>query len=346
MHQVAESQSSSISEKVKSSSQFNVDEVKIKSAPGEKVYFAIILACSVFIWIGLCMSIIGLIYAILIGFFILFSHLVFITYIRGSAVKLGPDQFPELYTRCVELSKRAGLNKTPDFYIMQAGGSLNAFATKFCRSKFVVLFSDLLEACEDSESARDMIIGHELGHIKAGHLRWFFLTAPGMFIPFLGSAYSRAREYTCDRYGAALCGNEAGAIQGLIVLAVGGKLSAKVNIANFVSQGHGLNNALMTLGKWLSSYPPLCDRISAVSSNAKTQRISYLRGSLGALALLCLIVVLPTGATLVGWNLLKDKVDNSELVNQEEFEFEEGVAEDLSKSDDYSEYSDEQVESF
>ena len=47
------------------------------------------------------------------------------------------------------------------------------------------------------------MIAHELGHIHRGHVRWHFVLAPAPLVPFLGAALSRAREYTCDRYGAA-----------------------------------------------------------------------------------------------------------------------------------------------
>jgi hypothetical protein len=44
---------------------------------------------------------------------------------------------------------------------------------------------------------------------------------PAMFIPFVGGALSRARDYTCDRYGRAAAGDEEGALLGLTILAAG-----------------------------------------------------------------------------------------------------------------------------
>ena len=86
--------------------------------------------------------------------------------IRGSAVRLSPEQFPDLHARVAELARRLGLRRTPDVFLMQQDGALNAFATRFMRMHMVVLLSDLLEACGDNIAARDMIIGHELGHIR------------------------------------------------------------------------------------------------------------------------------------------------------------------------------------
>jgi hypothetical protein len=95
----------------------------------------------------------------------------------------------------------------PEVYLQQQDGAINAFATRFLRSHMVVLMADLLEACGSNDAARDMIIGHELGHIRAGHLRFHWVLLPVAFVPFVGSALSRAREYTCDRYGRAAVGS-------------------------------------------------------------------------------------------------------------------------------------------
>jgi hypothetical protein len=208
-------------------------------------------------------------------------------------VRLGPDQFPELYYRVQDLATRAGIKELPEVYIMQAGGTLNALATKFLRSRMIVLFSDLLDACGENESARDMIIGHELGHIKAGHLRWLWLIFPGMLVPFLGSAYSRAREYTCDRYGALLCGDRHGALIGLTILAAGGVKGPRVNLTAFVNQRRDLNTGLMTLGKWFGTHPPLCDRIAALEPALVAGSESLTKGPLRAVAIIGLCAVLP-----------------------------------------------------
>jgi Zn-dependent protease with chaperone function len=192
-------------------------------------------------------------------------NIAFVTSIRGSAVHLGPDQFPELHARVVELAGRLGLRRTPDVYLMQQDGALNAFAMRFVHTHMVVLLSDLLEACGDNTAARDMIIGHELGHIRAGHLRGRWLLMAASFVPFLGSALSRAREYTCDRYGCAAAGDPEGALLGLAILSAGGKYGPLVNRTALVRQRRDLRSAWMLVGEWLGSHPPLSKRIWALA---------------------------------------------------------------------------------
>ena len=238
--------------------------VRVERWPSEIPLLVAVSIAAVLIWVLLTATMIGLIYAVFIGLFLFVSHLGFVAYLRGSAVRLGPDQFPELHARVADLSRRIGLRKEPEAYIMQAGGALNALATGFLRSRMVVLYSDLLEACGDNEPARDMIIGHELGHIRAGHLVLRWVLFPGLVVPFLGTAYSRAREYTCDRYGAAVCGDLRRGLAGLGILAAGAVHGRRVNLRALANQREQLNTGWMTVGKWLGTHPPLSERIVAL----------------------------------------------------------------------------------
>jgi Zn-dependent protease with chaperone function len=276
---------------------------RVERWPTEIPLFVLVVLASVAIWLLLAVSVIGGIYAAMIALFLFFSHVVFVTHVRGSAVRLGPQQFPELWQRVEELSRRAGLAAPPEAYLMEAGGSLNAFATKLFRGRMIVLFSDLLEACGDDHAARDMVIGHEIGHLRLGHLDWFMLTAPGRFFPFLGSAYSRAREYSCDRWGAALCGDRAGATRGLAILAAGGRHGGKVNLQAFVAQRQALDTGWMTIGSWLSTYPPLSARVEALDP-ALGKGLPYsTRGTMRAAFILSAVLVLPGAVTMVGVSL-------------------------------------------
>ncbi len=284
-------------------------EVKVERWKSERAWFALVLVISLVLWGLLTISVVGLVYALMIALFFVISHIAFIAHIRGSAVRISETQFPELHERIRQLSQAAGLAKAPEAYIMQAGGSLNALATKLFGSKFIILYSDLLEACGDNDAARDMIIGHELGHIKAGHLRMLWLLLPGLFFPFVGSAYSRAREFTCDRYGAALCGDQKAALQGLAILSAGAQYGPKVNMEAFMAQRHDLNSGLMTIGKWFGSHPPLSERVAALEPAAAS--VSLTKGHLRAALVLFILFVMPAVAAAVGWNSFKGMLDEA-----------------------------------
>ena len=130
------------------------------------------------IWLLLFVSIIGVAYGVFIGLAMYLAHLAFVTHLRGSAIRLGEDQLPDLYRRVCLLSARAGLENVPEVYLLESGGALNALATKFLGSSIVVLYSSLLEACGEDEAARDTVIAHELAHLRAGHLRFRWM--PGL----------------------------------------------------------------------------------------------------------------------------------------------------------------------
>ena len=231
--------------------------------PSERPLRVLVWLAAVGLWIALAVSLVGIAYAVFLGIFFFIAHIMFITHLRGNAVRLSPDQMPELYERVAALSGRIGLRKVPDAYVVQAGGALNALATKFLRSNFIVLYSDLLEACGDNTDARDFIIAHELGHLHAGHLRLRWLLLPGLFIPFLGTAYSRACEYTCDRYGFATSTDTERALDGLCILAAGGSHGPRVNRRSLVAQRSDLNTIWMKIGHWLSTHPPIAHRLAA-----------------------------------------------------------------------------------
>lgn len=265
----------------------------------ETPLFVLVVLASLGIWTLLIVSIVGIVYTLVIAVFLFLSHLVFIAHIRGSGVRLSEEQFPELYARIRELAMKAGIEKIPDAYLLQSGGALNALAIKLFRSRMIVLFADLLDACEGDETARDMIIAHELAHIRCGHLNGLWFILPGLFVPFLGQAYSRAREYTCDRYGFALCDGREEALMGLVILAAGGRYASRVNVDAFARQGRDLSSGAMAIGRWLSSHPPLCDRVTALVSKYREVKRPPRAGLLRGLTIIFFFLIVPLAVPVV-----------------------------------------------
>lgn len=59
-------------------------------------------------------------------------------------------------SRVEQLSQQLGLARPPEAHLMQAGGALNAFATKFLRTNLIVPYSDMPDACGDKSYAYDI----------------------------------------------------------------------------------------------------------------------------------------------------------------------------------------------
>jgi Zn-dependent protease with chaperone function len=204
-----------------------------------------------------------LVYAILLPFLVWFAHGVALGQVRGNAVLVSEKQFPQLHRLTVTHARRLNLKEVPAVYVLQSGGLLNAFATRFSGRDFVIINSDVLElALDQGEAAVGFIVGHELAHLWRGHLRRRWLITPARFLPYLGSAYSRACEYTCDRIGAA-CQPD-GAISGLLALAAGKQLHPHVDVREFAAQAQNDKSFWIRRAELMSSHPLLPKRVGAL----------------------------------------------------------------------------------
>ncbi len=202
-----------------------------------------------------------ILYVALIAFALLFRMGLLVGYLRGNSIKITQSQFPDIYKIVVEQSEKLGLNKIPDVYLLQAGGLLNAFATRFMGKNYIVIYSDVLEeAYEKNLPSVEFIIGHELGHIKRKHVQKRLFLFPSFIIPFLNQAYSRACEYTCDNIGASLSPD--GVVNGLVLLSSGKKLYSRVDAKNFVEQGETHRGFWVWFAEKISTHPNLTKRIA------------------------------------------------------------------------------------
>ena len=175
--------------------------------------------------------------------------------IRGSAVRLSPRQFPDIYAVKDDFARRLNLRRDPEIYLMSGNGALNAFAASTFGYDFVVIHSELFSnTYEKNKDALAFIIGHELGHLRLGHTRlWYQLsTAYVDRVPLLGKFLSRAREFSCDRHGAYLAprGEE-----GLVLLAAGRYVYKEVDVGDLLEQARRFRGFWPTLAQLPQSHP-------------------------------------------------------------------------------------------
>lgn len=232
-------------------------------SPKEKPLFVIGVIFSGLTWLALVISIIGLLYGLFTFAFIIMAHAGFLAYVRGNGVRVSTEQLPRLYERVVMAAGKLGVEAVPEVYVLQAGGTLNAFATRLFSRRFVIIYSDLVDNCHDVRHL-DFVLGHEIGHLAAGHLHWKTFLLPFHMLPWLGPAYSRACEYTCDRTGHHVVGDAEASMRGLCVLAAGGKLSAEMSLPAFMSQREETGGFWMSIYELAASHPYLCKRVAAL----------------------------------------------------------------------------------
>ena len=230
----------------------------------ESLYFSAAAVLSAFVYLALILSIVGIVYAIIGAIAALIVGGLFTGAFRGNAVRVSNEQLPDVHQVVQRLSKEMGLREAPDVYVLQAGGMLNAFATRFLGRNFVVLYSEVVDLARmKGMDALSFVIAHELAHHQRGHTGWRrYLVLPAMWIPFLGSAYSRACEYTCDAFGARFC--PAGAIDGLLVLAAGKGLYQAVDAAAFARQAETERGFWVWLAEVMATHPNLPKRVAEV----------------------------------------------------------------------------------
>jgi len=236
-------------------------------SPKEEPLFILGLIFSLACWLVLVVTVVGLIYGAMILFFVLVAHALFLAHVHGDGLRISERQLPDLYQRIKDAARKLGLADVPEVYILQSNGLLNAFATKLLSRRVVIIYSNLVDQCSDPQQL-DFVIGHELGHLAAGHLTWNFFLLPFRLMPWLGPAYSRACEYTCDRAGFAVVGQLEPSMRALCVLAAGGQLAGKVDLEDFIDQCRDSGRFWMSVFELSSTHPYLCKRAAALQEYA------------------------------------------------------------------------------
>ena len=207
--------------------------------PRERVLGVITLLIGLLVWLLLVVGTFGgALLVLLLGFIVyLFVQSTLIAHIKGNGVALSEAQFPDLHAQFVACCEQLQMKERPQAYVMNGNGGLNAFATKFLRTQYVVLLSDVVDAMRHHPDGVRFYVGHELGHLRMKHLSWHFLRWPVLWLPLVGAAYSRARESTCDRHGAACSSSPDNAARAIAALAAGGRRWQQLDVAGLSRAG-------------------------------------------------------------------------------------------------------------
>jgi Zn-dependent protease with chaperone function len=175
--------------------------------------------------------------------------------VRGSAVLVGQQQFPDIAAVRDQFAQRLHLRRVPEIYVTSGNGQLNAFAASAYHVDFVVLHSELFaNLYQSNRDGLAFIVGHEMGHIRLHHTRlWYQLSLAFInWIPLLPGFLSRAREYSCDRHGAFL---EPQGEEGLVLLTAGRYVYRQVDVANLLEQAAHVRGFWPEVAQLTQSHP-------------------------------------------------------------------------------------------
>jgi Zn-dependent protease with chaperone function/type II secretory pathway pseudopilin PulG len=234
--------------------------------PRERTLGTITLVLGLLVWLGLIVGTFGVaLIGLALGFVLyLFVQSTLIAHIKGNGVELSEGQFPDLHAQFTACCERLQMKTRPQAYILNGNGGLNAFATKFLGTQYVVLMSNVVDAMDKHADGVRFYIGHELGHLRMKHLSGHLVRWPALWLPLLGAAYSRARESTCDRHGLACSGSPEGAARALAALSAGAERWKNLDVTAYLSQANHSSGFWMSFHELTAGYPWLTKRAARV----------------------------------------------------------------------------------
>ena len=267
-------------------------DVESLREPGEQLFAGLLFAFNVVVFTALAVAIymdplvmLGMLaYAGGIAFLMWVSTKLTWAFIEGHGVRVGPNQYPQIYEVVRDAATQIKV-PMPTVIVFPGAGLIELLVAKrFSRRGYIIVTSDLMGALIEGGTSRElmMLIGRQLGHIKAGHFKlWFFKDVIGAFTWLIHRSYWRRCHMTADRIGLMVAGDYYAAEQSLLILTVGPKLAAHTSIDEIERQAEDLRDHFWPrLQRWLSEYPYIVERIARLREFAST--VSTLRDASGA----------------------------------------------------------------
>lgn len=188
----------------------------------------------------------------------------------GNALNVNQKQCPEIYKEVQTSAQKLGIKNLPYIFVVNGDGMLNAMAIRLVGKGYVVLMGNLVDHYLRDGNQKELlfVINHELAHHAAGHTALWkvLLTGIASWIPFLGKAYGRACEYTCDRAGVLAVADLSAAKKAIISLAHGSEaLKGQINTDAFVEQDSHIPGFFGFLLEINYSHPRLTRRVAAIN---------------------------------------------------------------------------------
>ena len=149
----------------------------------------------------------------------------------GSNIEVSKDNYSYLYDLLLEACSILDIKEIPPLYL-ENSPQINAYATGVSRPVIVITYA-AIERLDEQELL--YVIAHELGHIKSGHVLYYYLASN--LAPFLQIAgqlslgigalagngvkialyyWRRMSEFTADRAGLLVCQDTSVCIRSLI----------------------------------------------------------------------------------------------------------------------------------
>ena len=196
---------------------------------------------------------------------------------RSRAIEITPTQFPQAYQMVVSAAQHYGLKKIPEAYVVAGNGTINAFSSGHGFRRFIVVYSDLFEVGGEARDpeALAFVIGHECGHISAGHTSYLrmLIFQIAQYFPPLQMALSRAQEYTADNHGYSVYPQ--GAMGTMRLLAGGKYLNHQVDVDAYADRAERDRGFFVWFVNLLASHPIGTWRAWALRDRSRAGKIFF-----------------------------------------------------------------------
>ena len=188
--------------------------------------------------------------------------------LTGSNLKVTEDSFPELHALVREAAANIDLPALPDLYIAAQGG-INAFTAGVGRP-IIVISAEAVDALSPEELL--FVIGHEMGHIKSGHVLYYQIAE---YLPVIGSLiggvtlglgelagaglqvallnWKRMSEFSADRAGLLACQDPTPALK--VMMKAAGLPRSRYEVANtedFIAQARAFESLDADALNWIA----------------------------------------------------------------------------------------------
>lgn len=194
--------------------------------------------------------------------------------LRGGAVIVSEDNFPEIAERTEAVSQQLGYKKPVTVFVVQ-DGEINAFLWRVFGRKYLALNSGLVQAMSPDEQT--FIIARFIGALQARYLRFHEAASfvSGLerlwVLNVLILPYLRTTVLSGDRVGLMVCGEFDTARRCLDKMLIGNDLWGRLSLDGVLAQGQELRQTIFrTLSTLFSAHPHMTDRYIELVTYARS----------------------------------------------------------------------------
>lgn len=192
--------------------------------------------------------------------------------LRGYAVELSKQQFPDLHNRLHSVCQRLEIDPAPMAYLLRDRNAPDTDSLNYLGVSYLALNANLINALTERQGAIDFVMGHELGRLNHHFHHWDGYLWPVRILPLLGPAWARTQVYVRDRHGLAACKTKADAAFALATMAAGDRRWKSLSIPDFAAQSAHNRIFSMSYAELISARPWLSKRMAslrALSTNSE-----------------------------------------------------------------------------